>query len=89
METPSGIVPTDALRAMVPVVLVMGPLTAFAGREDILEAGQESEFSFGRSLSEVPFYAVGWAQEHFCPRVWLKDEGGVRPENGSTSKFGW
>jgi len=57
----------------------MGPLTAFAGMDNTLKAFQQSEFSFARTVSEVPFYPVGWAQDNFYPRTEFKDERGVQP----------
>jgi len=66
--------------AWVLLALALGPLTAFAGMDDIVEAIRQSEFSFARSVSEVPFYPVGWAQNQFYPRTQFADEAGVLPD---------
>ncbi|MGB7747160.1 MAG: DUF6268 family outer membrane beta-barrel protein [Verrucomicrobiia bacterium] len=63
------------------LALTMGPLTAFAGMDNMIEAVQQSEFSFARSVSEVPFYPIGWAQDKFYPSTQFKDEAGVLPES--------
>jgi len=62
------------------LALAMGPLTAFAGMDVVLEAFRQSEFSFARSTSEVPFYPVGWAQNSYYPQARFRDEGGVLPD---------
>jgi hypothetical protein len=54
--------------------------TVFAGMDETLKAIQQSEFSFTRSVSEVPFYPAGWMQSRFYPRAEFKDERGVLPE---------
>jgi len=59
--------------------LMMGSLSAFAGMDDMLKAVQQSDFSFARSASEVPFYPVAWAQDRFYPSTQFKDERGVLP----------
>ena len=61
------------------LVLAMIPLTTFAGMDETMKAFQQSEFSFARSISEVPFYPIGWAQDNFYPRPEYKDEGGALP----------
>ena len=48
--------------AALALAAAMGPLTAFAGMDNTLKAFQQSEFSFARTVSEVPFYPVGWAR---------------------------
>ena len=62
------------------LALTLGPLTAFAGMDEMLKAVQQSQFSFARSVSEVPFYPAGWAQVRFYPRAEFADERGVLPE---------
>ena len=71
----------NVMRSVVALMLALatGPLTAFAGMNDILEAIQQSEFRFARSVSEVPFFPVGWAQDRFYPRAQFKDERGALP----------
>ena len=59
--------------------LVVSPPTTFAGMDETMKAFQQSEFSFARSVSEVPFYPIGWAQDNFYPRAEFKDERGVLP----------
>ncbi len=59
--------------------LTLGPRMGFAGMNETLMAFQQSEFSFARSVSEVPFYPVGWAQDAFYPRAQFKDESGGLP----------
>lgn len=61
------------------LALTVGPRFAFAGMNETLEAFQQSEFSFARTVSEVPFYPIGWAQDTFYPRAQFKDEGGRLP----------
>jgi opacity protein-like surface antigen len=61
------------------LAVIVNPLTTFAGMDETMKAFQQSEFSFARSVSEVPFYPIGWAQDNFYPRAEFKDERGVLP----------
>jgi hypothetical protein len=61
------------------LVLALEPLTAYAGMDEMLKAVQQSQFSFSRSVSEVPFYPAGWAQDRFYPRTQFTDEAGGLP----------
>ena len=61
------------------LALLVWPRTTRAGINEIMDAVQSSEFSFARSVSEVPFYPVGWAQDKFYPNTVFTDEKGVLP----------
>jgi hypothetical protein len=52
---------------------------AQAGVDDVLEAIKQSEFSFARSSSEVPFFPVAWAQDSYYPASTFTDVQGLRP----------
>lgn len=47
---------------------------AFAGMDETLKAIQQSEFTFARTTSEVPFFPVGWVQDRFYPRAVFQDQ---------------
>ncbi len=47
--------------------------------DDILEAIKQSEFSFARSASDVPFFPVGWLQDNYYSAAEFEDQEGVRP----------
>jgi hypothetical protein len=51
--------------------------SAFAGVDDLVKAVKHSEFSFARVVSDVPFYPLGWAQDHFYPRAQFADQGAL------------
>jgi hypothetical protein len=61
------------------LAMILGPRVALAGMDETLKAFQQSEFSFARSVSEVPFYPLGWAQDTFYPRSQFKESGGGLP----------
>jgi hypothetical protein len=46
---------------------------------EILDAIKQSEFSFMRSDSEVPFLPVAWAQDRFYPEARFEEEHGALP----------
>lgn len=59
-------------------LLAAGP-SAFGGMNDTLQAIQQSEFSFARTTSELPFYPVGWTQNRYYPVASFKESGGNLP----------
>jgi hypothetical protein len=61
------------------IACVLAPLTAAAGIDDVLEAIKQSEFSFARATSAVPFFPVGWLQDSHYPAATFEDDGDVRP----------
>ena len=61
------------------LALLAGSLPCFAGMNDTLQAIQQSEFSFARSSSELPFFPIGWTQDRFYPVASFKEDGGNLP----------
>lgn len=57
-------------------LLCLGSTPALAAVDDILQAIRQSEFRFGRTVSEVPFFPLGWAQFQYYPSTEFKDEHG-------------
>lgn len=68
---------TRGLPFMLLMALAAGPLAAFAGMDDIVNAVRQSEFSFARVVSDVPFFPLGWAQNRFYPNAKFESEGGL------------
>jgi hypothetical protein len=61
------------------LVAVAGRQAVLAGVDEMLKAIEQSEFTFTRSESKVPFYPLGWAQNRFYPNAHFSDEGGALP----------
>lgn len=59
------------------LALVAAPLTAVAGVNDLIQAVRQSEFSFARVASDVPYYPLGWAQNHSYPRAQFENQGAL------------
>jgi hypothetical protein len=66
------------------IACVLAPLPASAGINDILEAVKQSEFSFARTTSDVPFFPVGWLQDSHYPAATFRDDRGVQPAAEAT-----
>jgi hypothetical protein len=76
----------SALAFLIAAALV--PLPALAGIDDILEAVKQSEFTFARTTSDVPFFPLGWLQNTRYSAATFTDEDGVRPSaNVSENTF--
>jgi hypothetical protein len=61
------------------LALVLTAPRALAGMDETLKAIQQSEFSFARSSSQVPFAPLGWLQDRQYGRADFKDPRGVLP----------
>jgi hypothetical protein len=61
------------------LIMLLTVQTVSAGMQEIMDAVKQSEFRFARSVSEVPFYPVGWAQNQFYPRTRFTDQNGGMP----------
>ena len=61
------------------LTLLAGPVRSFAGMNDTMQAIEQSEFSFARNSSELPFYPIGWTQDRYYPVASFKEEGGNLP----------
>ena len=61
------------------LALLAAPLRSFAGMNDTMQAIEQSEFSFARNSSELPFYPIGWTQDRYYPVASFKEEGGNLP----------
>jgi hypothetical protein len=72
----------NSLRIALALLLAagLGLSTAFAGLNETLKAIQQSEFTFTRTVSEVPFFPMGWVQDAFYPRAVFHDRLGLQPD---------
>ena len=69
-----------ALMTLITLAWVLIPTIAHAGKNEILEAIQASEFRFIRMESEVPFIPIVWAQYLYYPGMRFEDVGSVLPD---------
>jgi len=61
------------------IASMLMPLPAAAGINEILKAVKQSEFSFAKTTSDVPFFPVGWLQDSHYSTATFRDDTGQRP----------
>ena len=68
--------------------LLLAPVAARAGIDDLFNAVQQSEFRFFRMQSEVPFIPLGWVQEkHYLETEYTPTSGNLPSGKATESTF--